>query len=174
VTCNNDLYVFNKSNYKSKPRLQSLINMTILEYCYNIIYGWTVLLQSSQCSEWLRAWWPKNWGSIPGWNKSFLSSIEDSGVVWDPPASYPINTGDCFLGVRRPGRDADHLPHLVPTLRLLGSVHPLTYTSSWRSAQLVTNKGNVTYLYMDERNISANLQVQNSFLHTELHWHTLT
>jgi hypothetical protein len=26
------------------------------------------------------------------------------------PASYPMGTGDSFLGVKRPGREADHSP----------------------------------------------------------------
>jgi hypothetical protein len=43
------------------------------------------------------------------------------------PASYPVGTGDFFLGVKRPGREADHSPHLVPRLRVGGSIPPLTH-----------------------------------------------
>ena len=32
------------------------------------------------------------------------------------PASYTMGTGS-FLGVKRPGRDVDHIPHLVPRLK---------------------------------------------------------
>jgi hypothetical protein len=38
--------------------------------------------------------------------------------------------GAPFLGVKRPGRETDHL---VPRSRMRGSVPPLTRTSSWRS-----------------------------------------
>jgi hypothetical protein len=35
------------------------------------------------------------------------------------PASYPMSTGGPFpRGKARPGRDADHSPHLVPTSRM--------------------------------------------------------
>jgi len=38
-----------------------------------------------------------------------------------------VGTGDFFLGVKRPGREADHSPHLVPRLRVGGSIPPLTH-----------------------------------------------
>jgi hypothetical protein len=42
------------------------------------------------------------------------------------PASYPVGTGGPFPGGKaRPGRDADHSPHVVPRLRISRS-----YTSS--------------------------------------------
>jgi hypothetical protein len=38
------------------------------------------------------------------------------------PASYPMGTGGTSPGGKaRPGRDADHLPHLVPKSRMSGS-----------------------------------------------------
>jgi hypothetical protein len=42
------------------------------------------------------------------------------------PATYPMGTRGSFPGGKvRPGRDADHLPHLVPRLRMSRN-----YTSS--------------------------------------------
>jgi hypothetical protein len=40
------------------------------------------------------------------------------------------------LGVTWPGREADHLSHIPPRLRMRGAIPPLPYTSSWRGAYL--------------------------------------
>jgi hypothetical protein len=50
--------------------------------------------------------------------------------------SYPMGSGGVALSLRlkRPGREADHSPHLVPRSRMRGSIPPLPNTSSWRGA----------------------------------------
>jgi hypothetical protein len=40
------------------------------------------------------------------------------------------------LGVKRPGRETDHSPHLVPRSRMRGGIPPLPNTPSRRGAQL--------------------------------------
>jgi hypothetical protein len=55
-------------------------------------------------------------GSIPGRGKLFFSSslcVQTGSAAH--PASYPMGIGGPFSrGKARPGRDADHSPHLVP------------------------------------------------------------
>jgi hypothetical protein len=51
------------------------------------------------------------------------------------PASYPMGTGGSSLGVKWPGREADHSPHLVPRSRMRGAVPP-SNTSSWHGAYI--------------------------------------
>jgi hypothetical protein len=58
-------------------------------------------------------------------NISFFSLCVQTGSEAHP-ASYPMGTGGSFSGHEaRPGRDADHSPHLVPRLSMSRS-----YTSS--------------------------------------------
>jgi hypothetical protein len=47
------------------------------------------------------------------------------------PASYPMDTGGPFLGVKRPMIVADHSPHLVPRSRMSRSYNPPPPTPSW-------------------------------------------
>jgi hypothetical protein len=47
-------------------------------------------------------------------------------IQWLPAALSP--------GVKRPGREADDSPQLVPRSRKYGSIHPLLQKPSWRSA----------------------------------------
>jgi hypothetical protein len=50
------------------------------------------------------------------------------------PVSYPMGTGDLSPRVKRPGREADHSPPIVPRPRICGSIPSLLRTSSWLSA----------------------------------------
>jgi len=54
------------------------------------------------------------------------------------PASYSMRTGVISLGIKWPGREADHLHHLVPRSRMRGAIPPLPNTLSWRGAWLST------------------------------------
>ena len=45
-------------------------------------------------------------------------------------ASYKMGTGS-FPGVKRPGRDVGHPPHLAPRLKKGCSIPPLPLGSSW-------------------------------------------
>jgi hypothetical protein len=49
------------------------------------------------------------------------------------PASYSMGTEALFSGVKRPGREADHL-QLVPRLIMYGTIPSLINTSSWYGA----------------------------------------
>jgi hypothetical protein len=56
--------------------------------------------------------WTAGWmigGSIPGRGWEFFSSPR-SNLLWDPPSLQSNGTRNCFLGVKRPGREADHSP----------------------------------------------------------------
>jgi hypothetical protein len=65
-------------------------------------------------------------GSIPTGAVDFSSSRCVQTGSGAHPASYPMGTGGSFPGGKaRPGRDADHSPHLVPRLSMSRS-----YTSS--------------------------------------------
>jgi hypothetical protein len=53
------------------------------------------------------------------------------------PVSYPMGTGALSLGVKRPGREADHSPpSSAGGQRMSGAIPPLPNTPSWRCAQL--------------------------------------
>jgi hypothetical protein len=59
--------------------------------------------------------WPGDRGSIPGGGKGFFSSLCVQTGSGAHPASCTMGTGVLSPGVKaRPGRDADHSPHLVP------------------------------------------------------------
>jgi hypothetical protein len=58
-------------------------------------------------SDWLRAGRPRDRSSSPCRVKNLLHVQTDSGAH---PVSYPMSTGDFFLGVKRQGREADHSP----------------------------------------------------------------
>jgi hypothetical protein len=45
------------------------------------------------------------------------------------PASYPMGTKSSSVGVKRQGREADHLP--VPRLRVSGAIPPFLHTYPW-------------------------------------------
>jgi hypothetical protein len=60
------------------------------------------------------------------------------------PGSYPMGTGGPFSGGKaRPGRDADHSPHLVPRLSMSGS-----YTSSPSCASMACSGTALLYFYL--------------------------
>jgi hypothetical protein len=67
-------------------------------------------------SVWLRAGQPGDRRSIPGrGEKDFSSSLCVQTGSEAHPASCTMGTGGPFLGAKaRPGREADHSPHLVP------------------------------------------------------------
>jgi hypothetical protein len=48
-------------------------------------------------------------------------------------ASFTMGIGRLFpSGKARPGLDADHSPHLVPSLKRVGAITPLSQANSWR------------------------------------------
>jgi hypothetical protein len=60
---------------------------------------------------------------------SLLNVVQtDSGAH---PVSYPMDSGALFLGVERPGREADHSPATGAEVKH-ESIHPLFHAPSWR------------------------------------------
>jgi len=59
--------------------------------------------------------------------------------IWSRPASYPIGTRGSFLGVNRPGCEADHSPSYSAEVKEWVELYlHSTNTPSWRGAQLKT------------------------------------
>jgi hypothetical protein len=83
-------------------------------FSYKYIYVRVYFL--SQYSVWLRTGQLGDRGSIPGGGKEdFSSSLCVQTGSEAHPASCTMGTGGPFPGAKaRPGRDADHSPHLVP------------------------------------------------------------
>jgi hypothetical protein len=81
-------------------------------------------------------------GSIPDRGRGFSSSLCVQTGSGAHPASCTVGTGDPFPeGKARPGRDADHSPHLVPKLRMSRAIPPLTPSVS-------TACSGITLLYL--------------------------
>jgi hypothetical protein len=59
-------------------------------------------------------------------------------IQWVPGALY--------LGVKRPGREADHSPPSSAEFKMSGAITPLPNTSSWCGAQL-KHKDNFTFTF---------------------------
>jgi hypothetical protein len=85
----------------------------------------------SHYGDGLQAGCPRNCGSIPSRGKIFFcfSKCPDKlGVgVGGQPMSYSMGTGGSFPGVKQPGCEPDHL---VPRLRMSGTVRPLPHMLS--------------------------------------------
>jgi hypothetical protein len=61
-----------------------------------------------------------------------LHSVET--IFGADPASHPMGTGENFLGVKRPEREADHSPPSTAEVENDGAVLPFSHMSSWRNA----------------------------------------
>jgi hypothetical protein len=92
----------------------------------------SVYTASSRYSDWPRAGSPRGRSSSPGRVKNFLHVVQTGSGVH--PTSYPMGTGVSFPGIKRPGREVDHLAPVSAEVRNGGSVHPVPHTPSWRSA----------------------------------------
>jgi hypothetical protein len=60
---------------------------------------------------------------------SLLQCVQTSSGTH--PASYSMNTGGFFLGVKRPLREYDHSPRFAPRLRMSVAVLPFPHMPSW-------------------------------------------
>jgi hypothetical protein len=61
-----------------------------------------------------------------------LHSVQTSSEAY--PASYSAGTAAGFLGVKRPGREADHSSPSSAEVKNDGAIRPLPHTSSRRDA----------------------------------------
>jgi hypothetical protein len=67
-------------------------------------------------------------GSIPVRGSGFSSSLCVQTSSEADPASYPVGPEGTFpRGKARPGRDADHLSHLVLRSRMIRRYNPLPF-----------------------------------------------
>jgi hypothetical protein len=64
----------------------------------------------SRYSDWLRAGRPRGWSSSPGRGKNFLLSTASRPALGPTHPSIQWVPGAVSLGVKRPGREADHSP----------------------------------------------------------------
>jgi hypothetical protein len=87
----------------------------------------------AQCSDRLRARWPRNLGSIPG-RGMFFCPLRGIQTGWS--THQASGTEDTYrlvsLEVNWPGREAGHSPASIAEAKNVGSIPPLRYTPSWR------------------------------------------
>ena len=69
----------------------------------------------------LRAGWPRNRGSIPGWGKRFISILQLPDQLWGQ-RNFLFVGGGLLPDVKRPGREAAHSPFLMERLGMSGDV----------------------------------------------------
>jgi hypothetical protein len=78
--------------------------------------------------------------SIPGKGEILVPCPQRLHEFWGPPSVVSNEYQESLsLGVKRPGREADHV---LQTGAEVGSIHPLPHTSSWRCAYLIKHKDN--------------------------------
>jgi hypothetical protein len=84
-------------------------------------------------------------GSIPGRETIFLFSIASRPALG--PIQPPIQwvPGAISPEVKRPGREAGHLPPSNAEVKNGGAIPPLPDMSSWRGAYLIKHRDNFTF-----------------------------
>jgi hypothetical protein len=68
---------------------------------------------------------------IPAVEKDFSLNLRVQTDSEVHPVSCPMSTGVLSSGVKRPEREANHSPHLLPRSRRSRPIPPLRHTSSW-------------------------------------------
>jgi hypothetical protein len=82
----------------------------------------------------LQAGCPRNSCSIPDGEKNYPYLLGKIQLYCGArQASYFMGNRDCFAGIRRPRRVADHSLYLVTGLRMSGVINSLPHTLSWRA-----------------------------------------
>jgi hypothetical protein len=72
--------------------------------------------------------WGGQWrtrGSISDRCKRIFSPPQRPDRLRGPPTPHPTGTGTLSLGVKRPGREADHSPTSTAEVNNGGAIHPL-------------------------------------------------
>jgi hypothetical protein len=114
-----------------------VINM-YLNFNYKIINMVTIILGEpgyhSRYSDWLLAERPRGLSSSPGGVKNFyfLMSSRPALRFTQPPIQWV--PGSLSLVVKRPRREADHLPPASVEAKKMWIYNQLPHTPSWRSA----------------------------------------
>jgi hypothetical protein len=70
-------------------------------------------------------------GSVPGRGTDFSILHSAHTGSGSHPASYPMGTGALFLGIKRPGTEADHSPPSSAEVKKAGAIPPLPHTCLW-------------------------------------------
>jgi hypothetical protein len=73
-------------------------------------------------------------GVILGRGRDFSLLRTVQNFYGAPPASNPMGTGDSYIGVKQPGREADHSPPFSAEAKNSEAVFALPHTSSWLGA----------------------------------------
>jgi hypothetical protein len=91
------------------------------------------------------------WSLSPGKVKNFLFSTSSRPTLGptQPPIQWVL--GALSPGLKKPGREADHLPPTRVEVKQHGSIHPLPHTSSWSSAKLVKHRDNFAFTLVYKR-----------------------
>jgi hypothetical protein len=85
------------------------------------------------------------WPSISGRDKIFLLCEGVQGGSGTHPASYPINTGSSFPGVKPPEHEADHSPPRNAEVKHDDAIRPLAHTSSWHGTHSIKCRNNFSF-----------------------------
>jgi hypothetical protein len=75
----------------------------------------------------------------------FIYSIVSRPVLGPTQPSIQWAPEDLFLGVWRPGHQADHPSPFIAEVKVNGYIPPLFHTSSWHDAESIKRRNNVTF-----------------------------
>jgi hypothetical protein len=90
-------------------------------------------------------------GLIPGRGKRFsvFHSVQTGSGTH--PASYTMFTWALSMGVKWPGREADHSPPSSAEVKNGGAIPPLPHKSSWHSVLLIKHREKLTFYVCQSR-----------------------
>jgi hypothetical protein len=129
-------------NYKFwNSSLRNLVQIPAIWRINNRVNAYVMSRDSSVGIATTMDWAARNWGSIPRRVKRSSSSPQHPDQVWGPPSL--LSNGDWGLfprGWSVRGVKLNNYLHLVPGLRIRGSIHPLPHTSQWRGPQLIKHR----------------------------------
>jgi hypothetical protein len=102
----------------------------------------------------------------PAGVKDFSSNLCVQTGSGSHPASCTMGTGGPFPGGKaRPGRDADHSPHLVPRSWIVGAIPPLPPSASMVcSGTALLNMNECNHMFTNYINISQTVFAANAHL----------
>jgi hypothetical protein len=90
--------------------------------------------QRSRYSDWLRAGRLRGWSSSPGRVKNFLFSKSSRPALGSTQPPIQWVPGALSAAVKRPGREANHLPPASAEVKKMWIYRSTPHTPLWRSA----------------------------------------